>query len=85
MALFKIFKGKNKRWYFNLTGDNNKIMLQSQSYITRWGTNRGIKRIKAQVADAKVLVMAPTNLKLMINQSPKKSKPPVKVRVKKVQ
>ncbi len=50
---FEVFKGNDKRWYFNFTAANHEIILQSQSYSSRTSALSGVLSVQnnAHVAE----------------------------------
>lgn len=44
---FTISKGRNAKYYFNLTGPNGEIILASQGYAGRDGCRKGIASVRA--------------------------------------
>jgi len=43
---FQIFKGKNKKYYFNLKARNGQVILSSQGYADTRACKNGIKSVK---------------------------------------
>ena len=52
---YKLFRGEDKQFYFNLRGANNQIVLQSEGYVTKQGAMNGINSVKRN-ASAAVIV-----------------------------
>lgn len=44
-AIWKVFKTKSKRWFFNLTAPNGEIILQSEGYNRKKDAYDTIKQI----------------------------------------
>jgi uncharacterized protein YegP (UPF0339 family) len=47
---FKISKGNDQQYYYNLTAANAAIILASEGYTTRASAERGIEAVKANAA-----------------------------------
>lgn len=43
---FEVFKGADRRWYFNFSAANHEIMLQSQSYSSRTAALGGVLSVQ---------------------------------------
>ena len=41
----KVFKGKDKQWYWHVTAKNGKIVAQSEGYTTKAGAQKGLKAL----------------------------------------
>jgi len=48
---FEVFKGNDKRWYFNFSAANHEIMLQSQSYSSRTAALGGVLSVQNNAGD----------------------------------
>ena len=43
---YSYFIGKDGQYYFNLRAENDKIILQSEGYVTKQGALNGIKSVQ---------------------------------------
>ncbi len=50
---FQVTKGKDDKFYFNLTAANGQVILSSQGYTTKEGCNTGMLSVKKNSANKK--------------------------------
>jgi uncharacterized protein YegP (UPF0339 family) len=50
-AQFVLRKTANDRFHFNLTAENNKVILTSQTYASKSGAENGIASVRDNAAD----------------------------------
>jgi uncharacterized protein YegP (UPF0339 family) len=45
MHYAEVFRSKtNGRWYYRIKAMNHEVIAQSQSYATRWGARRAVRK-----------------------------------------
>jgi len=54
MAKFEIKKSTDNQFYFVLKVENNKVVLQSETYHSKQGAKNGIESIKSNVYNATI-------------------------------
>jgi uncharacterized protein YegP (UPF0339 family) len=47
---FEVFQDRQKKWRFHLQAINNKILLQSEAYASKYNAERGIEAVQDAVA-----------------------------------
>lgn len=48
---YRLYKGKNEKFYFQLKAANGQVILQSQGYASRGGATNGIASVQKNCAD----------------------------------
>jgi uncharacterized protein YegP (UPF0339 family) len=43
---FKVYEGQNGEWFFNLVAPNNKVILSSEGYNTKFGAYVGVQSVR---------------------------------------
>lgn len=51
----KLFRGEDNQYYFHLRGANNRIVLQSEGYVTKQGAMNGITSVNRNASGAVIV------------------------------
>lgn len=55
MGKFVLFKGKDKKWYWNLVARNGEIIADSQGYSSKLAAKTGIRSVKRNALFARIV------------------------------